>query len=249
MIPINELSAQARCSTCAVRHKAVCGALNEDELARLNRIARTRHIRAGQTIFSDSEHPGFFANVISGVIKLTKTMSDGRQQIVGLQFAPDFLGRTFGHASPHIAEAATDVELCCFSSGAFEVILKEHPSLEHRLFENTLDELDAAREWMLLLGRKTAREKVASFLLMIAQRAPNIGCAHSGELGFVQFQLPLSRADIADFTGLTIETVSRHFTRLKSSGVIQIANNRDIIVPDVAALEALADEDASAAAR
>jgi CRP/FNR family transcriptional regulator len=243
MISINEQSAPARCRTCAVRHKAVCGALDEIELGRLNRIARTRRIRAGQTIFSDSQQPDFFANIISGVIKLTKTLSDGRQQIVGLQFAPDFLGRTFGYASPHIAEAASDVELCCFPSASFEALLKEFPTLEHRLFETTLDELDAAREWMLLLGRKTAQEKLASFLVMIARRAPSIGCAHAAEPDFVQFQLPLSRADIADYVGLTIETVSRHFTRLKADGVIRLASNRDIVVPDVTALARLADQD------
>jgi CRP/FNR family transcriptional regulator len=243
MIPISEMSTPAKCQGCAVRHKAVCAVLTDEELLRMNRIARTRHVPAGQTIFSDDEDPGFFANIVSGVIKLTKTLSDGRQQIVGLQFAPDFLGRTFSNASRHIAEAATDVELCCFASDAFEAVLKEYPSLEHRLFENTLDELDAAREWMLLLGRKTAQEKVASFLLMIAKRAPNIGCVHSDEMNFVQFSLPLSRADIADYIGLTIETVSRHFTRLRSSGVIEIHNNRDIVVPDLHALEALADQD------
>lgn len=243
MISINEQSALARCQTCAVRHKAVCGALDENELGRLNRLARTRRIRAGQTIFSDSQQPDFFAIIVSGVIKLTKTLTDGRQQIVGLQFAPDFLGRTFAYASPHTAEAASDVELCCFPAGGFEAVLKEFPTLEHRLFETTLDELDAAREWMLLLGRKTAREKLASFLLMIAKRAPSIGCAHTAEPEFVQFQLPLSRADIADYIGLTIETVSRHVTRLKADGVIRLSNNRDIVVPDIAALARLADQD------
>lgn len=243
MIPNNELSAPARCQHCSVRHKAVCAALTDTELTRLNHAARTRIVPAGQTIYSDEELPEFFANVVSGVIKLTKTLSDGRQQIVGLQFAPDFLGRTFGHASPYLAEAATEVELCCFTRDTFEGMLKEFPTLEHRLFESTLDELDSAREWMLLLGRKTAQEKVASFLLMIARRAPNIGCHHSEEMNYAQFSLPLSRTEIADYIGLTIETVSRHFTRLKSDGIIRIENNRDISVPDLDALASRADQD------
>ncbi len=245
MIPNRDQAPIERCQKCSVRHKAVCGALNDAELARLNQIARTRQIKPGQTVFSDQEQPEFFANIVSGVIKLTKTLSDGRQQIVGLLFAPDFLGRAYGGESPYLAEAATDVELCCFPSDNFEHMLGDFPDLEHRLFENTLDELDSAREWMLLLGRKTAQEKVASFLLMIAHRAPNIGCAHSDEMNFVQFALPLSRADIADYLGLTIETVSRHFTKLKSDGVINIINNREIAVPDIDMLANRADlEDA-----
>ncbi len=233
----------ARCGTCSVRHKAVCGALSDAELARLNQIARTRMVSSGQTIISDEAEPDFFANIVGGVVKLTKTLADGRQQIVGLLFPPDFLGRTFRHEAPYLAEAATNVELCCFSRQAFEGMIKEYPSLEHRLFENTLDELDSARDWMLLLGRKTAQEKVASFLLMIARRAPNIGCSHSEELKFVRFSLPLSRAEIADYIGLTIETVSRHFTKLRTDGVIQIESNRDITVPDIDILAERADLD------
>lgn len=240
-----DIASQERCEHCAIRHKAVCGALSDQELAGLTRISRQRQIKAGQTILSDEEQSEFFANVVSGTIKLSKTLADGRQQIVGLQFPPDFVGRAYGPENSFFAEAATDVELCCFPKDGFERLLRDFPDLEHRLFEHTLSELDSAREWMLLLGRKTAEEKVASFLLMIAQRVPNIGCKHSDELNFVKFALPLTRADIADYLGLTIETVSRQFTRLKTQGVIEIANKRDISVPDVDALADRADQDSS----
>jgi len=240
-----DIAQHERCEHCAIRHKAVCGALSDDELAALTRIARQRMVSTGQTILSDEEHAEFFANVVSGTIKLTKTLADGRQQIVGLQFPPDFLGRAYGPENSYFAEAASDVELCCFPKDAFERLLRDFPGLEHRLFEHTLSELDAAREWMLLLGRKTAEEKVASFLMMIAHRVPNIGCKHSDELNFVKFELPLTRADIADYLGLTIETVSRQFTRLRSQGVIEIANKREISVPDVDALANCADQDSS----
>ena len=234
-----------RCEHCAIRHKAVCGALNEDELARLSQIARARVFKPGQTILSDQEPSDFFANIVSGTIKLTKTLADGRQQIVGLQFAPDFLGRAYSTENAYFAEAASEVELCCFPHDGFERMLSEFPDLEHRLFEHTLGELDAARDWMLLLGRKTAEEKVSSFLLMIAKRVPNIGCRHSDEVNFAQFELPLTRADIADYLGLTIETVSRHFTRLRTKGIIEITNKREILIPDMEALEDHADQDSS----
>ncbi len=228
-----------RCESCVIRHRAICAALTKDELQSMNRIARRRFIPAGQTISSDADAGVAFANIISGVVKLTKTMADGRQQIVGLQFAPDFLGRTFTDSNPNSAEAATDVELCSFPKADFEAILGRYPGLKHRLFSYTLDELDAARDWMLLLGRKTAQEKVASFLLLMARRAPNIGCTHSQELNYATYRLPLTRTDIADYLGLTLETVSRQMTKLKSEGAIELIDNRQVVVPDIETLEHL----------
>ena len=229
-----------RCDSCTVRHKAICAVLSRDELSDLNRIARPRVVPAGQ-IISGGTDDIVIANIVSGVIKLTKSLADGRQQIVGLQFPPDFLGRTHGQSGTYFAEAATDVELCAFPSDGFKSLLKRYPDLEHRLFENTLDELDAAREWMLLLGRKTAQEKVASLLLMIARRVPEIGCAHTEDMNIAHFTLPLTRADIADYLGLTLETVSRQMTRMKSLGMIELIDNRAITVPDLRALRRAAD--------
>ena len=230
-----------KCAACTVKHRAICGALTKDELNQLNKIARRRTISSGQTIMSDEEPADFVGIVTDGVIKLTKTLSDGRQQIVGLQFASDFLGRTYNTQNNFCAEAATEVELCSFPRQDFELMLKKFPELENRLFQNTLDELDAAREWMLLLGRKTAQEKVASLLLMIASRAPNVGCRHAPELEFARFTLPLTRADLADYLCLTLETVSRQITKLKTKGVIELVDNREIIVPDIKALEQVAN--------
>ena len=203
-----------RCRQCTVRHRAVCGAMDDDQLAKLSAIAHRRKIPGGQIIMSDQEPASFFANIISGTIKLTKTTADGRQQIVGLLFPPDFLGRAFRRSNPYFAEAATDLEICVFPKDAFERLAGDYPELEHRLFERTLDELDAAREWMLLLGRKTAEEKVANFLYLLARRSRMTHCADHAA---ASFELPLSRADIADYLGLTIETVSRQITRLKTS--------------------------------
>jgi CRP/FNR family transcriptional regulator len=231
------------CEACAVRHKALCGALSNDELTKLNAIARNRKLEAGQTILSDHEAPSYFANIVDGVVKLTKTLADGRQQIVGLQFASDFLGRPFRDQSPYFAEAATDVELCTFPKAQFEGLVREFPGLEHRLFEHTLDELDAAQEWMVLLGRKTAEERVASLLLMVAKRMSAVGCQSASGLNFVEFDLPLTRTDIADHLGLTIETVSRQFTRLRSMGLIKLKGTRTVIVPDISALEDIAEVD------
>jgi CRP/FNR family transcriptional regulator len=194
---------------------------------------RRRTVRAGETVMSDQEPAEFFANIVTGVVKLTKTLADGRQQIVGLQFAPDFLGRAFGRRNPYFAEAATDVDLCCFPRGEFEKLLISQPDLERRLFERTLDELDAAREWMVLLGRKTAEEKVASFMVMLARRSTIIGCAHQEPAEVARFAMPLTRADIADYLGLTIETVSRQITRLKVNNIVRVLDSRSFLVPSM----------------
>ncbi len=225
-----------RCETCAIRHKAICEALSHNEIQALNQISRRRTVPSGQMIFGEGETRTIFANIVSGVVKLTKTLDDGRQHIIGLLFASDFLGRAFRADNPYFAEAATDVELCVFPTNGFERILADHPDLEHRLFQFTLTELDACQEWMLLLARKKAEERVASFLLMIAKRVPNIGCSHSPVASDIHFLLPLSRAEMGDCLGLTIETVSRQMTRLKTKGVIELVNNREVIVPDIGRL-------------
>jgi len=217
--------------------------MDEVQIKKLAQIAHRKKISAGQTIISDEDPVDFFANVISGAIKLTKTLPDGRQQIVGLLFAPDFLGRAYSKNNPYTAEAATDVEICTFPNAAFERLVGEYPGLQQRLFQHTLDELDAARDWMLLLGRKTAEEKVASFLYMLARRSMLTGCVHKNTPGAAAFELPLTRSDIADYLGLTIETVSRQRPRLKTSNVIRLSTTRLIMVPNLDRLSDAAGQD------
>lgn len=223
------------CASCEARHGGVCAALDPDQLAVLARSARKYEAGSGTELMGDAERIESYANVLSGVVKLTKTLSDGRQQIVGLQFAPDFLGRPFKAESDLNAEAATDVSLCAFPRASVERMMRASPELERRLYLQALKELDEARDWMVTLGRKTAGEKIASFLLMIAR---NIEPAAGTDRMSARFDLPLTRADIADFLGLTIETVSRQLTRLRADKVIAIENNRHVIVPDLSRLEA-----------
>lgn len=224
----------ALCLSCEARHHGVCGALDPDHLARLAKTSSRHKIDPGVELIGDAETVDSYSNLLSGVVKLTKSLSDGRQQIVGLQFAPDFLGRPFKAESAINAEAATAVSLCSFPKTAIERMMKESPELEHRLLRQTLNELDEARDWMVTLGRKTASEKVASFLLMIAR---NIDPAVDLAANSATFELPLTRADIADFLGLTIETVSRQLTRLRTDGVIRIENNRHVTVDSLSRLE------------
>lgn len=215
------------CQACEARHRGVCGALEPEQLVALARTSSKHHVASGAELIGDTEVVDGFSNILSGVVKLTKTLSDGREQIVGLQFAPDFLGRPFKQESVVTAQAATDVSLCSFPRRTIEGLLKRSPGLEHRLLEQTLRELDEARDWMVTLGRKTAGEKVASFLLLIATY---IDPEFDPRCGSTVFDLPLTRAEIADFLGLTIETVSRQLTKLKAENVIEIENNRHVTV-------------------
>ncbi len=227
----------ALCASCEGRNTGICGALDCDQLVKLAETSRKSAFGGGTALIGESERIDSYANILSGVVKLTKTLSDGRQQIVGLRFAPDFLGRPFRSESSLNAEAATDVALCSFPKDAIERMMQESPELERRLYRQALDELDEARNWMVTLGRKTASEEIASLLLMFARHGePAIAACCSSAC----FDLPLTRADIGDFLGLTIETVSRQLTRLRTDNIIDIKNNRHVIVPDLNRLRARA---------
>lgn len=234
------------CLLCAVRGNSICSTLQPAELGRLRAIAYRAKFERGQTILGDREPPEFLANIVSGVVKLTKLLPDGRQQIVGLQFKGEFLGRPFSARNPFTAEAASDVELCCFPKKAMEEILHEMPDLEHKMFESALDELDAARNWMVLLGKKSAQEKLASLLLMVALRHRDTpqqdGSTSSSERAF-SFDLPLLRNELADYLGLSVETVSRQFTKLKDAGLISADQSRTVHVHDLGGLADAAGPD------
>lgn len=234
---VNDSEAPTVCRACEARHGGVCATLTAVQLMELNRHSSRRKIEAGNEVIGQGEAISTYSNILRGVVKLSKMMADGRQQIVGLQFAPDFLGRPFLGESNVTAEAATDAELCCFPRSLIDRFVGEAPDFERKLHNQSLKELDEAREWMLTLGRKTAQEKVASFLHLIATHADPEADERA------TFDLPLSRADIADFLGLTIETVSRQMTKLRKEGVIIIENNRHLIIPDVERLRTAAGLD------
>ncbi|MGF1552139.1 MAG: transcriptional regulator FnrL [Paracoccaceae bacterium] len=243
MRPIPSLDvAVERCGVCPIRGRAVCMYCDAPTLSRLERLKSYRTYAPGEEICAAGEPLSHLGSVVEGVVALSKTMADGRRQLVGLMFASDFVGRPMRASAPYDAVAVTPVRLCRFDRRRFETLLVETPALERRLLEMTLDELDAARDWMLLLGRKAAREKIATFLAILARRAANDRglAADDG----VSFTLPISREAIGEYLGLTIETVSRQFTALRKAGVIALEDNRRVRVPDFLALLDAAGEDA-----
>jgi len=224
------------CDTCLVRNRAICSVLETDALDELNRIGRRKNVRRGETVIWEGDDAPIVANVIDGMLKLTTATGDGREMIVGITYPSDFIGRPFGASSTNSVTALTDAQLCVFTRSSFDGFAKQHPGLEHELLERTLGELDRARNWMLLLGRKSAAERVASFLIEMSKRLGGSACeVPVGPAD--RFELPLSRQQTADILGLTIETVSRQLGRLRDAGVILTPDRRTIEITDRAGLE------------
>lgn len=233
--------APQECKDCPIRHRAVCARCDSDELEKLEEIKYYRSFEAGQTIVWSGDRMDFVASMVSGVATLTQTMEDGRRQMVGLLLPSDFVGRPGRNTAPYDVVATTDMVMCCFRKKPFERLVESTPHIAGRLLQMTLDELDAAREWMLVLGRKTAREKIASLLAIIVRRDASL---HYGEArSKVEIEVPLTREAMSEYLGLTLETVSRQMSALKRDGVIILEGKRRIIVPDVDRLMEEAGDD------
>jgi CRP/FNR family transcriptional regulator, anaerobic regulatory protein len=229
------------CGDCPIRHRAVCARCESDELAELESIKYYRSYEAGQTLIWSGDRMDFVASVVTGIATLTQTLEDGRRQMVGLLLPSDFVGRPGRSTAAYDVTATTDVVMCCFRKKPFEDLMSRTPHIAQRLLEMTLDELDAAREWMLLLGRKTAREKIASLMAIIARRDATLKL--KGSQGPLTFDLPLTREAMADYLGLTLETVSRQISALRKDGVIVLDGKRHVTVPDMNRLLAEAGDD------
>lgn len=230
-----------RCSTCPIRHRAVCSYSSPQELVNLDDAKYYRDFDAGQEIVGEGEPTKFVGSIVSGVVALHKTLEDGRRQMVGLQFPSDFIGRPMRTTAPYDAVAISPVRMCLFNRRKFETIMAESQALERRLLEMTLDELDAARDWMVLLGRKTARERVASFLHILVQRNANL--THTQIRDGQRIPLPLTREEMAEFLGLTIETVSRNITQLRKLKIIDTPERKAFTVTSAAGLMRLSGND------
>jgi CRP/FNR family transcriptional regulator len=228
---MTEPASEGRCSECPIRHRAVCALCEPDELERLEQIKSYRHYEAGQAVVWAGDEMSFVASVVQGVATLSQTLQDGRKQMVGLLLPSDFIGRPGRGRSPYDVTAVSDLTLCCFRRRPFEAIMKATPHVAERLLDMSLDELDAAREWMLILGRKSAREKIASLLTIIARREATAGAKRMR--GPLAIDLPLTREAMADYLGLTLETVSRQISSLRAEGIIALDGKRRVLVPDM----------------
>ena len=181
------------CAECSVRGFSVCAALDRAELRELEHLGRHVHFAAGETVFAQEEMTTSFYNLLEGVMRLYKLLPDGRRQIVGFALPGDFLGMTASARHNFSADAIGPVVLCQFSRAAFARFSEDKPHLLRRINELAVRELSQAQDHMVLLGRRSAEEKVATFLIGWRDRLVRLtGLAKT-------VPLPMSRQDIADY--------------------------------------------------
>lgn len=208
---------------------AVCRGLGNEATTNIMAITSLQKKPAGTTIFSEGDAADGVFEVVSGTLRLLKLLPDGRRQVTGFLCAEHLIGLAPEGNWVYTAEAVTDVTLCRYRRAAFERLIDTMPGFARRVLTATSHELRVAQDQMLLLGRKTAAERVASFLLLLADQQ-----------GSEEISVPMSRNDIADYLGLTIETVSRTLTQLKREGIIELTTHTKVVIEDRGALEDLA---------
>ena len=223
MIPVCPYGqAAGTCAGCKVRNVSVCAALDISELGALEALAEDVHFTEKQTVTLQGDVADAVYIVTEGTMRLYKLLPDGRRQIVGFLLPGDFMGLALSDRYAFCADAVGPVAACRFARGAFAALTEEKPHLLRRLHDH-----------MVLLGRRTAEEKVGAFLVGLRDRRRQIGG------GSALIPLPMTRADIADYLGLTIETVSRIISKLARERAILVVPG-GVRLLDPARVEALA---------
>lgn len=204
------------CRMCRVRNISVCAALEPDELELLSNLAEDISFADKSTLLLQDDPASAVYNITEGVVRLYRLLSDGRRQIVGFLLPGDFLGLALSDRYAFSADAIGHVQACRFSRAGFSALVDEKPHLLRRLHAAATHELTQAQDHMVLLGRRNAEEKVATFLVSLRDRMVRLG------LSAVTLSLPMTRQDMADYLGLTLETVSRTISKLGRDRVLMV---------------------------
>ncbi len=223
------------CGACPVRGLAICGVLAPDELYALAEIVHDLRRVARQSVIVEGDGADSFFIVTGGVASVEKLLADGRRQVVGFLYPSDFFGLAVDGRYAYSVTAVTNLSLCRFDRQRYQALIDRFPKLEHRLLGMASNELAASQEQMLVLGCKTAKEKVASYLSMLSERSRRLGRPAS------PVWMPMTRGDIGDYLGLTTETTSRKFTELRKEGLIAVLPGAMIELLDPAGLKRVAD--------
>lgn len=225
------------CAGCEVRNIAVCGILSCDDLSSFKGLGWTLKLSRGQALFHEGDPATRVFTLTKGTLKLYKLLADGRRHVTGFMFPGDFLGISVDDEHAFSAESLEEAQLCWFPRNRFDDFVEDHSSMERELYRMAAHELAAAQRQMLLLGRKTATERLASFLISLAHH----GEATGSEPAIVR--LPMSRSDIADYLGLTKETVSRVLSAFRRDRLIRLRAIDEIEIAHADRLEQLAECD------
>ncbi len=211
---------------------ALCDGLRGAALAALHDIGRRRRLSAGQAFGWSGDPASHCANLVSGVLKVSRVEADGGVQIVGLLYPGDFVGMLFAERSVDTIAALSDADLCVYPRVALEALLVRHPAAGRLLLRRTMATLGEVRRWMPMLARARAEARIAALLLDMARR---------GEVARDEaFHLPLSRAAMAEALGLAVETVSRHMTAFRQDGLIALSGLRGVRLLDPVRLAGIA---------
>lgn len=215
------------CQGCLVRPITICRSLDQEVLADLRSLGTMQRLQPEQAVFHEGDPAERVFMLTFGALKIYSLLGDGRRQITGFMFPGDFLGVAAEDEYAFTVEALKSSELWWFSREAFDRFVERNPSVERELYRLAARELAAAQQQMVLLGRKTAAERLASFFLDLLQRAERLSGRRE-----TRFDLPMSRSDIADCLGLTKETVSRMLAELRSRRLIRLELHNRVEVLD-----------------
>jgi CRP/FNR family transcriptional regulator len=221
---------QTPCAACSVRDLSICNVLNNDELAHFTSIVSDVTIAPGQALFYEEDPAEHLFIIREGCARVFKLMADGRRMITGFLYPSDVVGFAENGEYRYGCEAVVSLTVCRIPRRRLFDFFETYPVLEHRMLQIATNEIAAAQDQMLLLGRKTALEKLASFLHMLVARNERRNAP--GERLF----LPMSRGDIADHLGLTTESVSRCFTQLRKMNVLRLDSAQNVTIVDASAL-------------
>ena len=219
---------------------AVCSALDDGDLGALEAIMTSKKLDANEMLVEEGDPKRRVFSLTSGMLRIYTSLPDGRRQIAGFLVPGDYLGLADDDVYSQSAEAVVPSVLCAFSSKEMEALMVSFPKLRERLHQMTREALRNARDNQLVLGRLAPVEKLASFLLVLAARAEKRGDRAN------LVHLAMNRTDIADYLGLTIETVSRSFTKLKTQGLIQLLDANTVEILSRRSLAAVAGMDIEA---
>lgn len=222
------------CDSCPVRDRAACSVMNDDERTALSAAGRTRYLARGETLFHAGDKETVCATLIRGALKVTCTNRDGEERILALVHPSGFVGELFQPFAQYDVVALTDTQLCTFSRVHMKQAIDRYPVLAQALLRRSQEDLHESRQLLELTGKHGAAEKVAGLVLAMAQAASDSPC-HPAQ----HFELPLSRGEMANMLGLTIETVSRQLSKLEKSGAIRREGARGIELIDPAPLQYL----------
>ena len=188
-----------------------------------------RSFAKDEEIYGEGDYARSFYQVVSGAVRTYRLLSDGRRQIDAFHLPGDVFGLESGEEHRFYAEAVCGAKVVSFRRCKLEALASAAPELSQKIVAAMMRSLERAQDHMILLGRKSALEKIATFLLDMAERGAKNDAV----------ELPMQRTDIADYLGLTIETVSRSLTQLERDDVIALPSNRRIVLRNKAALRSL----------